>query len=49
MANGTCGKTIVAGMIDRGSTVMKQKVLIYVHESQQNLSAGTILDVITQN
>jgi hypothetical protein len=22
MANGTCGKTIVAGMIDRGSTVI---------------------------
>ena len=24
MANGTCGKTIVAGMIDRGSTVFNQ-------------------------
>jgi hypothetical protein len=22
MANGTCGKTIVAGMIDQGSTVL---------------------------
>jgi hypothetical protein len=28
MANGTCGKTIVTGTIDRGSTVLRSKTNI---------------------
>jgi len=28
MANGTCGKTIVAGMIDRDSTVNSSNIII---------------------
>jgi hypothetical protein len=29
IANGTCGKTIVAGMIDRGSTVYSSNEIMY--------------------
>jgi len=33
MVNSTCGKTIVAGMIDRGSTVLCLKCSIFLHEA----------------
>ena len=46
MANSTCGKTIVAGTIDRGSTVHIYGSLTYVQVKQHhnNNQAGFTID-----
>jgi hypothetical protein len=38
MANGTCGKMITAGTIDRGSTVLPEVVILILHNFQHTLT-----------
>jgi hypothetical protein len=42
MANGTCGKTIVAGTVDRGSTVYEHTPFISAAGLTQSYSVKTV-------